>query len=127
MHGRTGRAEKYVWLLTAEPPACGRSGPSLRVLQTCPLLRRDQRCYCRFDVGSISADLEAAGAAAVADWFSTPLEPDDIPDLIRDIERVLRKGVTDDAASRLGQLVTDLKRLEEAGSGLTDEYSDDLD
>ena len=128
MQRRSGSAEKYVWLLTAEPPACGRSGPSLRVLQTCPRLRRDQHCYCRFDVGSISSDLETAGAASVADWFSTPLEPDDIPDLIRDLERVVGKGAFDeDAAGRLGQLLTDLERLEEAGSGLTDEYSDDLD
>jgi hypothetical protein len=79
-------------------------------------------------VGSISNDLEAAGATSVAEWFSTPLEQDDIPDLIRDLERVVRRGVADeDAAGRLGQLVTDLRRLEEAGSGLTDEYSDDLD
>lgn len=128
MPPRVPSSEKYVWILTAEPPACGRPGPSIRVLQTCPLLRKDQHCYCRFDTGSIAADLEAAGAASVAEWFLTPLEPDDISDLITDFELVVNRTSGDeDAAGRLRLVLADLKRLEEAGSGLTDEYSDDLD
>lgn len=128
MPPRMPSSEKYVWTLTAEPPACGRSGPSIRVLQTCPRLRKDQHCYCRFDTGSIAADLEAVGAAQVAEWFLTPLEPDDIADLIGDFERVVNRTTEDeDAAGRLRLVLADLKRLEDAGSGLTDEYSDDLD
>jgi len=127
MRRRVPTAEKYTWLLTAEPPVCGRSGPPLRVLQTCERIRRDLPCYCWFDVGAITADLEAAGAGGVAEWFATPLEPDDIADLVRDVERIRLSGVPDDVADRLRVLHSDLRRLEEAGSGLTDEYSDDLD
>jgi hypothetical protein len=128
MPPRVPSSEKYVWTMTAEPPACGRSGPSIRVLQTCPRLRKDQHCYCRFDTGAIAADLEEAGAAAVAEWFLTPLEADDIPDLITDFERAVnRTSADEEAAGRLRLVLADLKRLEEAGSGLTDEYSDDLD
>lgn len=128
MQRRTPTAEKYVWILTAEPPVCGRSGPSLRVLQTCPRLRREQHCFCRFDAGLISADLESVGATGVAEWFSGSLEPDDISDLVRDLERVLSRTIEDEeVAGRLRLLLLDLKRLEENEAGLTDEYSDDLD
>lgn len=128
MPRRVASSEKYVWILTAEPPACGRSGPSLRVLQTCPRTRREQHCFCRFDAGIISADLESVGAPNVAEWFSGSLEPDDIPDLVRDLEKVVSRSIDDEeVAGRLRLLLVDLKRLEENESGLTDEYSDDLD
>lgn len=127
MQRRVPTAEKYVWILTAEPPVCGGLGSSLQILQTCPRLRRDQHCYCRFDAGAISADLESIGATTVADWFASSLEPDDIPDLVRDLERVISRKIDDqDVADRLGQLLVDLRRIEEHESGLTDEYSDDL-
>jgi hypothetical protein len=113
--------------MTADPPVCGGSGPTLRVLQTCERIRREEHCLCRFRVNDIVADLEAASAPQIAEWFTTALEPDDIPDLVRDVSDIHLERLDDDLAARIRTLLRDLTRLESSGAGLTDEFSDDLD
>ncbi len=127
--GGSGRsnAVQYPWLLTADPPIC-RSGPALGVLRRCERLRRADRCLCRFAAADIAEDLENAGSPDLADYFATPLEPEDVEELARKLLIFNPSKLADtDLADRLFQLLRDLDRLVEAGAGLTDRFSDDLD
>lgn len=120
-------AVQYPWLLTADPPVCG-SGPALGVLRRCERLRRGQHCQCRFAAADIGDDLEAAGHRDLADYFTTSLEPEDVEELAGRLRVASPNDLQDgELAERLVQLLRDLDRLVEAGAGLTDRYSDELD
>lgn len=127
--GGSGRynAVQYPWLLTADPPVC-RSGPALGVLRRCERLRRGDRCLCRFAAADIAEDLENAGSRDLADYFATSLEPEDVEELVRKLRIFDPNKLADaDLADRLLQLLRDMDRLVEAGAGLTDRFSDDLE
>lgn len=127
--GGPGRynAAQYPWLLTADPPVC-MSGPALGVLRRCERLRRSDRCVCRFAAADIAEDLENAGLPDLAEYFATPLEPEDVEELARKLRISNPNRLADaDLADRLVLLLRDLDRLVEAGAGLTDRFSDELD
>lgn len=118
---------QYPWLLTSDPPVC-RSGPALAVLRRCERLRRGDRCVCRFGAADIAEDLERAGVPELAEYFATSLEPEDVEDLASKLRRLDPSRLADtDLGDELTRLLHDLGRLVEAGAGLTDRFSDDLD
>ena len=121
------RAEQYPWLLTADPPIC-RVGSALAVLRRCERLRRGDRCLCRFAAADIAEELERSGAPELAEYLATSLEPEDVDELARRLHTHRERYTSEsDLAESLARLERDLNRLVEAGSGLTDEFSDDLD
>jgi hypothetical protein len=128
MRGRK-RVELYRWLVTADPPICGRGKPVV-LLNTCERRRRDEECLCRFDVVEIADDWEAAGAGHLIEWLNDDLEPEDVEALSEDLARAL-KAPPDDAdlgaVERSERVLRRLRRLVEAGVGISDEYADDLD
>lgn len=126
MRPRRYVAEQYPGLLTADPPVCG-VGPALGLLRRCERLRRSERCYCRFAAGDITDDLTAAGIDELAEYFSTSLEPEDVEELVGKLSRLDLTRVERDVGDRLALELADLRRLVQAGSGLTDRYADDLD
>ena len=105
-----------------------RIGPALAVLSRCERQRRGEDCHCRFEAGDIAEALEAAGAADLANYLATPLEPEDVEELARRLGQ-RRWDLPDgsDLADKIGKFRRDLDRLVRNGSGLTDRYSDDLD
>jgi hypothetical protein len=131
----------YRWLLTADPPVC-RAGRPIVVLENCDRLRREESCWCRFDVAEIAEDLDVIGYRKIAeDWLHDHLEPEDV-EAFRDevasaIERAMRVSVTQDDAlvktevehgiERVRSLRARLDRLVEREAGMTDRYSDDLE
>lgn len=126
---RPKRVELYRWLLTADPPICGRGNPSA-VLNMCERRRRDEECWCRFDVIEVADDLEAAGAPGLVEWLNDDLEPDDVAALADELAAtVARAGsaVELDGTERGRKLERRFRRLVEAGVGLSDEYADDID
>jgi hypothetical protein len=83
---------------------------------------------CRFAAADIAEDLENAGLPDLAEYFATPLEPEDVEELARKLRISNPNRLADaDLADRLVLLLRDLDRLVEAGAGLTDRFSDELD
>jgi len=121
------RADKYPWLLTADPPVCA-GGRPVAVLNRCPRRRREQECHCRFDPAEIAEDLEELGAGQLARTLEDSLEPDEVEDFIEELQRCLAQAKGDeDCVERVRALVARLQRLVEAEAGLTDRYADDVD
>ena len=121
------RADQYGWQLTADPPVC-RDGPALGILRRCELLRRGERCFCRFAAADLAEDLAAAGAPELGEYFDTALEPEEVEVLAERLGRLELGTIADeDLSDRLRLLRLDLERLARAGSGLTDRFADDLD
>jgi hypothetical protein len=121
------RADRYAWLLTADPPICA-SGRPVAVLNQCPRRRRDQVCFCRFDAAEIAEDLNKLGAGELARTLESGLEPEELEDFADGVRGFLRtaKG-EEDLMGRAKVLVVRLDKLVEAEAGLTDRYSDDID
>jgi hypothetical protein len=121
------QAEQYPWLLTADPPIC-RVGPALAVLRRCERIRRGEWCLCRFAAADIADELERSGAPELAEYLATRLEPEDVDELALQLHAHLARATGDgDLDESLARLERDLNRIVEAGAGLTDEFSDDLD
>jgi len=126
---RPKRVELYRWLLTADPPICGRGNPIV-VLNSCERRRRDEECWCRFDVTEVADDLEAAGASGLVEWLNDDLEPDDVAALADELATTLARvepTAEPDGNERGRKLERRIRRLVEAGVGLSDEYADDID
>lgn len=124
---RRYRAEQYPGILTADPPIC-RVGPALGILQRCERLRRDEACYCRVYSRDLAEDLLEAGAASQADYLTASLEPEDVEALVEELRRFDPSRIADaELRSRVEAGLIQLARLVRHGSGLTDQYSDDID
>lgn len=94
----------------------------------CERLRRGERCWCRIAAGDLAETLERSGAPELAEYFGTRLEPEDVEELAQGLRAHLPRAIGDaDVHESLSRLERDLSRITEAGSGLTDEYSDDID
>lgn len=127
MRRRAAPAEQYPWLLTADPPVCA-VGPSLGTLKRCDRRRRAERCYCRFAAADIAEDLISADRLDLAQFLEAWLEAEDVEELADEVTAIDVEAIAEDAlAERLTILRDDLRRLVNAGSGLTDRYSDELD
>jgi hypothetical protein len=131
---KPSRTAKYMWRMAADPPLCGPGRTVERILQ-CPLPRRGETCRCLFEINEVADDLAEAGAADVAGWFDDEVDPDDVPQLMKDLRRA-RVGVSqlrsdeqvrEQLAQRLDAWIGRFADLEAAGAGLTGRYSDDLD
>jgi len=131
----------YRWLLTADPPVC-RAGRPIVVLANCDKLRRQESCWCRFDVSEITDDLDAIGYRRVAeDWLHDDLEPEDVEAFRNEVASVIERAARDSEAhvendakteyehtiERVRSLRTRLDRLVESEAGMTDRFSDDLE
>jgi len=127
MRRRAAPAEQYPRLLTADPPICS-VGPPLATLRRCDRLRRGDRCYCRFAAADIAEDLVAADRLDLAQFLEASLEVEDVEELADEVATIDVESMGDEGlAERLTILRGDLQRLVDAGSGLIDRYSDDLD
>lgn len=130
MPGSARRADRYVWLLTADPPLCA-SGKPVAVLNQCSRRRHAQLCYCRFDAAEISGDLEKLGCAELSRALEDSLEPDEVADFAQHVEHCLRGSRThtalEEVVERVKVLLVGLERVVEAEAGLTDRYSDEVD
>lgn len=121
------RADRYFWLLTADPPVCA-GGRPVAVLNQCPRRRKGQICFCRFDAAQIADDLAELGAGELARSLEDGLEPDEVEDFADGVRRSLQAAKGDeDLIERLKALVVRLDKLVDAEVGLTDRYSDDVD
>lgn len=122
------RADRYVWLLTADPPVCA-GGRPVAVLNQCSRKRKGELCHCRFDAAEISDDLGMLGCGELARTLEDGLEPDELSDFADGIRGCLSLagGKDDELVERVKVLVTRLDRIIEAEAGLTDRYSDDVD
>lgn len=73
-------------------------------------------------------DLTACGATTQAEYLTSSLEPDDVEALLEGIRTIRLDGIADvDLRGRVEGLVAQLSRIVRHGSGLTDQYSDDVD
>jgi hypothetical protein len=130
--GRYVRFERtnFVRLLTADPPVC-RAGRPLEVLANCERLRRGEVCWCRFEAEAIADDFEAIHAAHLTDWLTDAMDPADVDEFAGDIDKAIAVArathIGDDDVQRVVHLRARLGRLVQAGAGLTDRYSDELD
>jgi hypothetical protein len=122
------RADRYNWLLTADPPLCT-GGKPVAVLNQCSRRRKGQLCYCRFDAAEISGDLDKLGCGELARTLEDSLEPDDVSDFADGIRSCLirARGQDEELVERVKVLVVRLDQVIEAEAGLTDRYSDDVD
>lgn len=121
------RADRYAWLLTADPPLCA-SGRPIAVLNQCPCRRRGQVCLCRFDAAEIAEDLGELGAGELARTLEDGMEPEEVADFADGVRRCLigAKG-DEELVERVKVLLVRLEKLIEAEAGLTGRYSDDID
>ena len=122
------RHDKYVWLLTADPPICAGGRPTA-VLNQCSRRRNGQECYCRFDAAEIGDDLGQLGATELARTLEECLDADEVAGFAEDVRRALEwaRSTDDELVERLRVLGVRLGRLVEHEAGLTDRYSDDVD
>ena len=128
-------------VLTADPPVCRIGGPIV-VLANCDRLRRQESCWCRFDVSEITGDLAAMGHRSIAeDWLQDDLEPKDVEAFRDEIAFVLEradrlskaqvgaaaKTEIEHATERVRLLHVRLNWLVQREAGITGRFSEDLE
>lgn len=121
------RADRYSWLLTADPPLCSGGRPVV-VLNQCPRRRNEQICFCRFDAAEIAEDLTKLGAAVLARELEDGMEPEEVADFTDGVrEHLARSKGDEETVERVKVLLVRLQQVVDAEAGLTDRYSDDVD